>query len=296
MLPRIPKHIKSRKEGAMRKTIPMILIFLCCAAFAANAFTGGVITRISDRVAVSFSQMMAETGGSDVIFVAETHDNKKSHELQLDVIRALRAKKISFAIGLEMFQTDYQVHLDDWVEGRMPEQSFKAVYARNWSYDWSMYRDIFIFARDNRIPMVALNIPKEIVVKVARQGFASLTPEERKILPSGITCDLNNPQTEFLKRTFREVFKHEANGKKFAYFCEAQAVRNNGMAMTIAKDHKMHPGRKLVALAGTWHAVKHGIPEHLENVEGLDYRVILPVIPEMGLKNATSAIADYLIE
>ena len=147
--------------------------------------------------------MMADMESSDVIFVAETHDNKKNHELQLDVIRSLRAKKIPLAIGLEMFQTDYQGHLDDWIEGRMTEQSFKAVYARNWSYDWSFYRDIFIFARDNRIPMIALNIPKEIVIKVARQGFASLTPEERKNLPAGVTCDLNKPQTEFLKRTFQ---------------------------------------------------------------------------------------------
>jgi len=280
----------------MRKTMLLLLIFLCCAAFTANAFAGKVITRLSDRVAVSFSRMMADLEGSDVIFVAETHDNRTTHEMELDVIRSLREKKIPLAIGLEMFQANYQGHLDDWIEGRMSEESFKAVYARNWSYDWSMYRDIFIFARDNHIPMIALNIPKEIVIKVARQGFASLTPEERKNLPFGIACDLNKPQTEFLRSTFQEVFKHEANGKVFAYFCEAQAVRNSGMAMAIAKDHKMHPGRKLVALAGTWHAVKHGIPERLEGIEGLGYKVILPEIPELGLKNATSAIADYLIE
>lgn len=280
----------------MRKTMLLILILVCCTTIPADAVTDGAITRMSDRVAVSFSRMMADAEGSDVIFVAETHDNRKNHEMELDVIRSLWAKKIPLAIGLEMFQTDFQGHLDDWIEGRMTEQSFKAVYARNWSYDWSLYRDIFIFARDNRIPMIALNVPKEIVTKVARQGFASLTPEERKNLPSGVACELNKPQTEFLKRTFQEVFKHEANGKVFAYFCEAQAVRNSGMAMVIAKDQKTHPGRKLVALAGTWHAVKHGIPERLASINGVSYKVILPEIPEMGLSNATSAIADYMIK
>jgi uncharacterized iron-regulated protein len=158
-----------------------------------------------------------------------------------------------------------------------------------------LYRDIFIFARENRIPMIALNIPKEIVFKVARQGFASLTPEERKNLPSGVTCDLNKPQTEFLKKTFEEVFKHEANGKVFAYFCEAQAVRNNGMAMNIANDQKRHPGRKLVALTGIWHAVKHGIPERLAGINSPSYKVILPEIAELGTRNASVAITDYLI-
>ena len=279
----------------MYKTKLLTLILVCCTVLTANAFAGGVITRMSDRKSVSFSQMMADTEGSGVIFVAEDHANIKHHELQLDVISSLRAKKIPLAIGLEMFQTDYQGQLDDWIDGKMTEQSFKAVYARNWSYDWSLYRDIFIFARDNRIPMIALNIPKDIVLKVARQGFASLTPEERKNLPLGVTCDLNNPQTEFLKRTFQAVFKHEANGKVFDYFCEAQGVRNSGMAMNIANDQKMHPGRKLVALAGTWHAVKHGIPERFENIKNLSYKVIQPEIPELNTRNATSALIDYLI-
>jgi uncharacterized iron-regulated protein len=285
-----------RKAHHMHKTMQLVLILVCFTALSANAFAGGVITRMSDRQTVSFSQMMADMEDTDVILVAETHDNKKHHELQLDVIRSLRSKKTPLAIGLEMFQSDNQRQLDEWVEGRMTEQSFKAVYARNWSYDWSLYRDIFIFARDNRIPMIALNIPKEIVFRVAQQGFASLTPDERKNLPLGVTCDLNNPQTEFLKKTFQEVFKHEANGKVFEYFCEAQGIRNSGMAMNIVNDQKRHPGRKLVALAGTWHAVKHGIPERFENINNLSYKVILPEIPELGTRNATSALIDYLIE
>lgn len=279
----------------MLKSMHLILILVCCTALPASALAGGVITRMSDRQAVSFSQMMTDMEGSDIILIAEEHINSKHHEIQLDVIRSLWAKKIPLAIGLEMFQTDNQRQLDDWIEGRITEESFKTVYAGNWSYDWSLYRDIFIFARENRIPMIALNIPKEIVFKVRKLGFASLTPEERKNLPSGVTCDLNKPQTAFLKKTFEDVFKHEANGKVFAYFCEAQAVRNNGMAMNIANDQKRHPGRKLVALAGIWHAVKHGIPERLAGINGPSYKVILPEIAELGSRNATSAISDYLI-
>jgi uncharacterized iron-regulated protein len=280
----------------MYKSILLILIFACCTALPANTFAGGVITRMSDRQAISFQQMMTDAEGSDVIFVAENHDSNKHHEIELNVILSLWAKKVPLAIGLEMFQANNQSQLDDWVEGRMTEPDFKAVYARNWSYDWSLYRSIFIFARDNHIPMIALNIPKEIVFKVARQGFASLTPEERKNLPSGVTCDLNRPQTEFLKRTFQEVFKHEANGKVFTYFCEAQAVRNSGMAMIIANEQKRHPDRKLVALTGIWHAVKNGIPERLTDFSSLSYKVILPEISELGMRNTTSAITDYLIE
>ena len=280
----------------MLKTLHIILIIGCCTLFPLHSHAGGVITRMSDRQVVSFSQMMTDMAGSDVILIAETHDDSKHHEMQLNVIRSLKAKKMPLAIGLEMFQTDNQKQLDDWIDGKMTEQNFKAVFARNWSYDWSLYRDIFIFARENRIPMVALNIPKTIVMKVARQGFASLTPEERLNVPFGVTCDLNNPQTEFLKRTFQEVFGHDANGKVFDYFCEAQAVRNSGMAMNIVISLKRNPGRKVVVLTGTWHAVKHGIPERLEDFSTIGYKVITPEIPELGPRNATSALTDYVVE
>jgi uncharacterized iron-regulated protein len=199
------------------------------------------------------------------------------------------------AIGVEMFQADNQKLLDEWTEGRIPEESFKSVYARNWSFDWNLYREIFLFARNNRIPMIALNVPKELVSKVAMQGFASLTPEERRNLPAEGSCDLNNPQTEFLRRTFQGVFRHEANGKVFTYFCEAQAMRDNGMAWLIADNLKRHPGRKLVALTGIWHAVKAGIPEHLTRIGNASYKVIIPEIPELHAGKANSAIADYLI-
>jgi uncharacterized iron-regulated protein len=279
----------------MLTILRLTLILACCAALPAKALAGGEITRLSDRQTVSFSQMMADAGGSDVIIVAEAHDNEKDHVMQLDVIRSLRAKKAPLAIGLEMFQTDYQKQLDEWIEGKITEENFKTIFFSNWTFNWSLYRDIFIFARDNHIPMIALNVPKEVVSKVARLGFASLTPEERKNLPAGVTCDLNNPQTEFLKRTFQEVFRHEANGKIFTYFCEAQAVRNNGMALLAAEDLKRHPGRKLVVLTGIWHAVKHGIPERLSSFSNVSYKVILPEIAELNAGNATSALGDYLI-
>lgn len=279
----------------MHKNILLILVLICSALLPGTSWAGGVITRISDGQPVSFSQMISDVGTSDVVFIAETHDNIKSHEIQLDVIRALHAKKVPLSIGLEIFQTNDQQQLDDWIDGKMSEQSFMKVYARNWSYDWSLYRDIFIFARDNHIPMIALNVPKPIVMKVARQGFVSLTPEERKGLPTGISCDLNQPQTEFLKKTFQEVFRHEAKGKLFANFCDAQAVRNSGMAMAIVNGWKNHPGNTLVALAGTWHAVKHGVPERLAELGNGNFKVILPEITEMGTRNVTAAIADYLI-
>lgn len=261
-----------------------------------TAYCHEIITRTSDGHNVTMTQMVAETANSDVVLIGESHNNRDHHDLELALIRSLWEKNRDLAIGLEMFQSDSQQALDDWTEGRMNETAFQAVFTKNWSLDWDMYRGIFLFAREKRIPMIALNVPMEIVRKVAHHGFASLTDEERRNLPQGTSCDLNNPHTAFLKKTFQEVPNHRMNQQYFTFFCEAQTLRNSGMALNITRYLKSHPGRKVVGLTGIWHAIKNAIPEQLERNGGKGAcTVIIPETPELALKDGASA-ADYLVD
>lgn len=273
-----------------------MLAVLLSVTLAAEAYAHTIITRMSDRQNLSLAQLASVVGKSDLILVGESHDNKDHHELQLDLIRFLYSQKVPLAIGLEMFQANNQGKLDEWTQGRMSEESFKAVFTQNWSQDWQMYRDIFIFARNNRIPMVALNVPVEIVRKVSRQGYASLSAEEKRGLPEGTSCDLTNPQIAMLKKSFQGVGRHASDGKIFTYFCEAQTVRNSGMALNMASYLRKHPDTKVVTLTGIWHAVKQAIPTHLGGLGKLSYTVIVPETPELNTGNATTSEVDYLVE
>lgn len=271
------------------------LLFSLAFAFEVHAHT--IITRVTDGREISIADLAAAAVKSDVTLVGESHNSKDHHDLQLDLIRSMHGSKAPLAIGLEMMQADSQRHLDDWVEGKTSEAKFEQIFAKNWSEDWPLYRQIFLFARDNRIPMVALNVPIDIVKKVSHEGFASLSPEERKGLPEGTTCDLKNPQIALLRRSFKAVGRHGENGKVFTYFCEAQTVRNSGMAIAIKRYLAKNPERKMVVLTGIWHAVKYAIPTHLDSLAGdLSYTVIIPETPEMDRGNTSTAEADYLID
>lgn len=280
----------------MSKATLHILILAMSLMLTVDASAETVVTRVSDQKNVTLSQLVSDARRSDLVLIGEAHDDKTHHAMELSLISALCAPKSPFAIGLEMIQADSQPVLDDWTAGKLSEQEFQKVYARNWSFDWTLYRDIFLYARDHHIPMVGLNISKELVAKVSHLGFASLTPKERQELPEGATCDLNNPHTALLKSSFQELFKHATNGRVFTYFCEAQTLRNSGMAMNIARYVKKYPGRKVIVLAGVWHAVKNAIPEQLKRGGStLTNTVILPEIAELNAKNATPEVADYLI-
>ncbi|MBJ6749798.1 ChaN family lipoprotein [Geomonas sp. Red421] len=280
----------------MPKTIALLLVALCTLALPFSARAGQAITRVSDRQAVTLQQLCAKAEAADLVMIGEVHDAAPHHDLQLEVIRQLKARQLPLAIGVEVMQSDSQKELDAFIAGTMSEADFRQVFARNWSYDWRLYRDIFMFARDNKIPMIALNVPKEVVIKVSRQGYASLTPEERKNLPQGTMCDLNNPHTEFLKQSFGEVFKHVAKGRVFEYFCEAQTLRNSGMAMNISQYLKKSPKTKIVALTGVWHGVKNAVPEQLaRNGAKLASLVLMPEIKEFSGGKASPDAIDYLV-
>ena len=272
-----------------------IIVFTLLIGTNTNAYAVSPILKVSDKRTVEFMQFIEDIERSDVIFIGETHDVRKQHDNQLDIIRSLNARKVPLAIGLEMFSADSQQQLDDWSKGKLEEQEFRIIYAKNWSYDWQLYRDIFIFARDNHIPMIALNVPKPIISKVMRQGSAALDDTDKKELPPHISWTLNPPQTEYLRRITAQVFGNKPAVIPFARFCEAQALRNNAIAWNISNYREKSPKSKVIAITGTWHAIKNGAPEQLKQYGSLNYKVILPELPEFVIQNVTPDEADYFI-
>ncbi|MCM0083318.1 ChaN family lipoprotein [Geomonas sp. Red32] len=255
------------------------------------------IVRMRDGMFVSYRDLLDAAAGSDLVLFGETHDNRGHHQMQLNLVRSLWERDVPLAIGLEMVSTEGQQALDDWVEGKIDEAAFRTIFTAGWPMDWTLYRGIFMYAREKRIPMVALNIPAPLVRKVAQRGFSSLTAEERKGLPEGASCDLNTPHTAFLKKTFLSIGPHRAVTSTFTYFCEAQALRNSGMALNVARYLKRHPGTRMVVLTGIWHAIKAGIPVKLDQDGGhFTSTVILPLFPDLLPQQVGPDNADYMVE
>ena len=269
----------------------IIILVLLIVSFV-NAHAAQQFARVSDKKGADLAEVVKNVEGADVIFIGEVHDNAQHHKVQLDIVRSLYAKKFPVAIGLEMFTPENQQMLDDWTEGKLDEQSFKLIYSKSWSYDWQLYRDLFIFARDNHIPMIALNTPKAVISKVVAQGSSALKASE---LPPKISWSLNVSQAAYMRTVAKQAFGNTPPHKLATRLGEAQALRNNGMAWNVAKYKEKHAAAKVVVLAGTWHAVKNGVPEQLSAYDKLTYRVILPELPEFNLENATVGEADYLI-
>ena len=55
-------------------------------------------------------------------------------------------------------------------------------YKQRWGFDWSLYKPIVDFCRHNKVPLAALNAPKELTSRISKVAFAGLNDEEKKQL------------------------------------------------------------------------------------------------------------------
>lgn len=276
-----------------KRIIILIVLFLhlpIAECFSSNR----AFFSIRDGKTISHEEMKNEIINARIIIIGENHSNRLHHDFQLQILETLHSERIPIAIGLEMFRADSQGALDEWVKGTLSLQDFLEVYYDNWSFSWDLYKDIFLYARDNKIPMVGLNISRNITKKIAQYGFSSLTDEELEYLPQGITCSITSAYKEFIKRVYKG---HDfVNEKIFDNFCEAQMVWDSTMAWNVMKYMKKNPARVMVVLTGTGHAWKMGLPSKLQRDPRFSYIVLLPEKPgSIDRRNITIKEADYLI-
>ena len=263
-----------RPRPGLRSRLARIAIVAAAIPLLAGCQDGDVV-RLKDRATIPFDRMIGEASKSRVIVIGETHDNQAHHDLQLKIIRTLYEGGAPLAVGLEMFRAENQELLDKWWRWGMPTEQFEALYRENWGIPWPLYRDIFLYTRQKRIPLVGLNVPREIIAKVAREGYGSLTEVERKKLPPGLTCTVDEAYRSFIRRTFAE--HAHASGRSFEHFCEAQMVWDTAMAIYALDYLDKNPGSRIVILTGSVHAWKRAIPRQIATMRpDVTVSVILP--------------------
>ena len=297
MIDRLLKDAYGKMGHRTIKALFMVFISLCLsqACFLSQVNAGPKkVFRTSDRKTISYDRMLDDLQKAGIVFVGEVHDREAHHRMQLDIIKALDARKIPVAVGFEMFTYESQDDLDRWTAGKLPVEAFIGIYYKNWGFPWPLYDDVFYYIRDHKIPGIALNVPSEITRKVSASGFASLTKEELEKLPPESGCIVNETYMKFIRRAYA---MHRRSDKQFLYFCEAQLLWDQSMAHNLLAFLKKNPDKTVVVLAGNGHAWKRGIPEQVRTIsEKTSFRVILPLVPgRIDPQTITSEDADYIL-
>jgi uncharacterized iron-regulated protein len=262
----------------------------------------GAILSARSGGAVAFDRMIQEMMGSRLVHVGETHDAMAMHDIQFEVVRALYAKDRHLAIGMEMVPVTLQEALNKWTAGILTKEEFlrEIRWYVTWNFNFGYYEKVFDFAREHRLPVYALNAPREVINKIRMRGWDALTDEEKAFFPG--QPDVSHQDHRTLIRTvfesadIPEAMKGPGLDKMFEGLYRSQSAWDEVMGWNAVKAAEAE-GRRVVVLAGSGHLLFNlGLNRRAYERSKLPFKTVVAVeVPEGSKSLAVSrSIADYV--
>ncbi len=253
--------------------------------------------RIFDKngVGVDFSRMVQASNASQIVLFGELHNNPISHWLQLELTRALfEEKEDSLMLGMEMFEADNQLLIDEYFSGLIAGRNFETE-ARLWNNYNTDIKPLLEFARENNLRLIATNIPRRYAALVNRNGFEGLeelsAEAKRFVAPLPIEYDPSLPGY----KAMLEMGGMPAHANE--NFPKAQAIKDATMAHFILAS--LSPGSTFIHFHGAFHSNNYeGIVWYLLQAQpSLSIVTISTVEQEQvnTLDEENTGIADFII-
>jgi uncharacterized iron-regulated protein len=199
---------------------------------------------------VKYEKMLKEAEDADIVLFGESHDDPISHWMELELTKDLYdLKKEKLVLGAEMFETDTQVILDEYLDSLISTSSFESE-ARVWPNYKTDYKPLVEFAKNNKLKFVATNVPRRYASLVNSKGFEELdklSVEAKAFLPPlpiKYDAELN---------CYKSMLEMEGMGSHVTEnFPKAQALKDATMAHFILKNWS--PGQLLIHYHGSYHS------------------------------------------
>jgi uncharacterized iron-regulated protein len=255
-------------------------------------------------------QLMAALAHRSVILLGEQHDKAEHHRWQLQTLAHLYARNRNIVVGFEMFPRRVQPALDRWSAGTINMDEFlsESDWEKVWGFNPGLYVSLFHFMRQNRLPMIALNVDRDLIARIGRDGWDAIPSDERDGLSNSA------PASKAYLRNLVRVYvdSHSGSGQRnnsrpkegtdyssameddaFKRFVAAQLTWDRAMAEALAAARRKFPSSLVIGILGQGHAkFGHGVPHQLADLGVTNTAVLLPVEPDAVCKGLPATIAD----
>lgn len=240
------------------KLTALSLLLVGCSTLSAKTSKGEELLDGKTLQPVQLQQIARLARPGSVIVIGENHGHPPHHANQRRLLQALALEQPRVSVGMEFFERPDQSKVDSYLEGKMPESDFlKSIQWGKPSFDH--YREQVLFPKSHGGWTVALNAPRALTGKVAKNGIAQLPPEERAQLPSGF--ELGN---EGYRERFRQTMIGHAPESEIQKYFEAQSIWDEVMASSAVQYLREQPEQVLVIIVGDFHAAfGGGLPDRL---------------------------------
>jgi uncharacterized iron-regulated protein len=208
------------------------------------------IYNTSKQKIVSIDDIVNDMAKADVLFFGEEHNDSTGHVIEYMLFKNLTEKYPGkVALSMEMFETDCQTVLDEYLNGLIREKNFKTD-ARAWP-NYKDYQPLIELAKTNHIPVIAANAPARYTNMANRLGLESL----KQLSVTGKTY-LPPLPIDTATGTYYDKFLQIMGGHAMAgmQMYQAQNLWDATMGWSISRFYKDHAGFKILHLNGGFHS------------------------------------------
>jgi len=234
----------------MRFCLLLSTLLLIQFSFSQNINDHFKIYDTKTKQLISIDKIVADCAAADVLFFGEEHNDSAGHYLEAEIFKALHKQfGDKIALSLEMFETDNQLALNEYLEGKIPEDRFSKD-VRLWS-NYKDYRPMIEYAKQNHLNVIAADPPRRYVSMVSRRGMRSLdslSKDAKKFLPPLPYDTLRGRYRE----KFIEVMKGAPGGSN-ANVYYSQSLWDAGMSYSIYSYWKKNKDKKIFHCVGNFH-------------------------------------------
>ncbi len=245
---------------------------------------------------ITYQSFIKALSEPDVVFIGEMHNCVVTHWLELKILQSLHAihgEKLE--VGMEMFEADTQLIIDEYLNNIISGDRFEEE-ARIWPNYSTDYAPIVYYVKDNRLPLIATNVPRRYANVVKNRGMAyldSLSSDAKHYLPPLPIRYVANANAASGFALMGLMGK--SKGADPERMAQAQAIKDATMGWFIAKN--LHG--KFLHFNGSYHSdTQEGIiPYLLQYRPGTTFTTIRAVRQEdiSYLEDDYKGLADYYI-
>lgn len=280
----------------LKKLIVLILTFCPLLTVAQINTTDYVIYDTKQKRVVDINQLSIGLKNADIIFFGEEHNDPAGHYIQLELLKNLYvANSKALTLSLEMFETDVQLVLDEYLSGHISQKSF-IKDSRAWK-NYDDYKPLIEFAKTNKLQVIAANAPARYTNLVTRNGLQaldSLLAESKKWLPP---LPINTAMGKYYEN-FKSAMAEHGIGSMHIY--QSQNLWDATMAYSIQRQLKKLPESKIFHINGRFHSDEGlGVFERVTKSNPQEKLISISCFSDSSYKNPEwkkfTHLADYVI-
>lgn len=198
---------------------------------------------------IQLEELIKNMKNVDVLVFGEEHNDSIGHQVEGQIYDQLLSTYPSTALSMEMFCTDIQPVLNEYLTGVISEKNF-IKESRAWP-NYKDYQPLIELARLYHTDVIAANVATRYSNAVSMSGLDKLKefPEASKAFLPPLPID--TAMGRYYQKFTETLGEHDMGSMKIF---QTQNLWDASMAWSIVKYTRLYPKRKIFQINGRFHS------------------------------------------